>query len=155
MSNTPALRSVQAAGQVREVQEATGDLSASATSTPISCHQYNTATIYLNITTLTMDDTADEMDFYFQTTYDNTNYVDMENVHFANDADGTTPKRVLTFGMWEALAADTAVTPTDGGLADNTKLKLPLGSKFRIKAVITDATGSAMVFAYVATGVFR
>jgi len=156
MPSNPALRSVQAAGQKKVVQAATGDLSANATSTPISCRQYHTATIHLDITTLTMDDTGDEVDFYFQTTYDDVKWVDLENVHYANDADGTTPELVLMFGVQEVLAGDNApITPTDGGLADDTKVKLPLGLRFRIKVVIVDATGSDITYAYVATGVFR
>ncbi len=156
MSSNPALRSVQAAGQMLVVQAATGDLSVTTASTPITCHHYNTATIYLNVTKLTMDDTADEVDFYFQTTYDDAAWVDLENIHFANDVDGTAPKRVLMFGVQEVLAGDsTPVTPTDGTLPDDTKVKLPLGLKCRIKVVVADATGSVVVFAYVATGVFR
>ena len=156
MPRSPALRSMQSAGKVLVVQAATGDLVANATTDPTTCRQYDSLVLYLSITKLTMPDTADEVDFYFQTTYDDTNYVDLENVHYANTADGTTPKLVLMFGLREVLAGDSApITPTDGALSDDTKVRLPLGSKFRIKAVLTETTGSDMTYAYVATGVFR
>lgn len=112
------------------------------------------AAIFFNATTLTLPDVDDEIDFYFQTTYDGgVNWCDVENIHFANADDGTTAKRVVRFGSEPSYATtDTAVVCTDGTLADNTRVKLPLGDEVRVKVAITGAT--APTFAYAAMGVF-
>lgn len=49
------------------------------------------AMIFLDITTLTLADADDEVDFYIQTTYDGeTTWVDLQNIHFSNSDNGST-----------------------------------------------------------------
>ena len=110
---------------------------------------YSRAVIFFDITTLTLADGDDEVDFYIQTRYDDVNWVDIENLHYDNANNGETPKRVVGIGGVEYLAADLAITPLDGALADDTKVKLTLGSQLRVKTVITGATAPTYAYAAV------
>ncbi len=140
-----------APGQKYTLRSASGDLTAAETTDAVSVQGINAA-VYLNVTKLTTPDADDEVDFYIQTTYDGTNYVDLENVHYATADNGTTPTSVLIFGPPNVLAASTAAAATDGALGDDTKALMPLGSAMRIKTAVAGAT--APTYAYNATVYF-
>lgn len=133
------------------LQDATGSLTAADTSEAVTVGSYRTVVIYLDITTLTTADGDDEVDFYIQTTYDKSTWLDMENIHFANADDGTTPTKILTYDSYQNAASARDVT--DGTLADDTKLDIPLGQQIRIKTAVTGAT--APTYAYQAHGIKR
>lgn len=134
-------------------QDATGNLTAADTSEPVDIDSYRIVVIYLDITTLTTADGDDEVDFYIQTTYDDDNLIwfDVENVHFANADDGTTPTKILIYDSHQSAAV--VRDATDGTLADDSKLDIPLGIKIRIKTAVTGAT--APTYAYQAHGIKR
>ncbi|NIO42633.1 MAG: hypothetical protein GTO41_22295, partial [Burkholderiales bacterium] len=96
---------------------------------------------------LTLPDGDDEVDFYFQTTYDGSTWTDLENVHFDNADNGTTPTKIVRLGPWAPIStADKATDNTDGAIADDTKRAWPIGSQIRIKTTVTGA--SAPTYAY-------
>ena len=132
-------------------QDATGSLTAADTSEPVDIDSYRIVVIYLDITTMTTADGDDEVDFYIQTTYDESTWFDVENVHFANADNGTTPTKILIYDAYQSAAV--VRDATDGTLADNTKLDIPLGIKIRIKTAVTGAT--APTYAYQAHGIKR
>lgn len=134
------------------LRSASGDLTAADTGNEVEVRS-QVATVFLNVSKLTLPDADDEVDFYVQTTYDGgTTWSDLENVHFAQADNGTTPKKILAFGLRDVLAADTAAAHTDAALADGTKLKLPLGTEIRIKTKVAGATPPT--YAYSADVVF-
>lgn len=134
------------------LRSASGDLTAAETGNEVDVRS-QVATVFLDVTKLTTADGDDEVDFYVQTTYDGgTTWSDLENVHFDQADNGATPTKILAFGLRDILAADTAAAHTDGTLADDSKLKLPLGTKIRIKTKVAGAT--APTYAYSAAVVF-
>lgn len=73
---------------------ASGALTAAETSFEMDTHGAKYAEVKLDITTLTLADADDEVDFYVQTTYDGgTTWVDCQNFHFSNSDNGATVKR--------------------------------------------------------------
>lgn len=69
-----------------------GALVAGETTTPVTnLAKFSSAEINLNITTLTLPDADDEVDFFIQVSYDGGgNWTDVQNVHFTNADDGAT-----------------------------------------------------------------
>ena len=103
------------------------------------------AVVRLDVTTITTPDADDEVDFYIQTSYnEGTDWVDLENIHFATANNGQTALRLIVIALPQSSAI--AGTETDGALADNTKLDLPIGDRIRIKTTVTGAT--APTYAY-------
>ena len=103
------------------------------------------AVIRLDITTLTLADGDDEVDFFIQTSYNaGTDWADVENVHFTVADNGTTIILLIVIGLPQSSA--TARTETDAALADDSKLDLPLGDRLRIQTAVTGAT--APTYAY-------
>lgn len=131
------------------LRPASGDLVLGEVSNALSTLGYSRAVIFFDITKLTLVDVDDEVDFYIQARYDGVNWVDIENLHYENADDGDTPKRVVGIGSVEYLAADLAITPLDGALADDTKVKLSLGAELRVKTTITGATAPTYAYAAV------
>lgn len=71
-----------------------GALVAGETTTPpaMDLSAFSSATVFLSVTTLTLPDADDEVDFYIQVSYNGgVNWTDVQNVHFTNADDGTTP----------------------------------------------------------------
>lgn len=134
------------------VRSASGSLTAAETTTPVTnLGPFNYAVIRLDVTTITAT-AGEEIDFYLQTTYNGgTDWVDIENIHFDNADNGGTSKRLLLVGPGRPTAADVAETETDGTLADDTKLDLPLGEQIRFKVSITNTP----TYAYNAEALFR
>jgi len=139
---------------VLELRAASGALTANETSTPVSTGGYKEAVIRIEPTITT--DADDEVDFFLQTTYDGTNWVDILNIHFGVGIAGTTYKKLLIIGASVNPAEDTTaskepIDETDGALADDGETKLPIGMWMRWKVVITgDPT-----YAYASKGHFR
>lgn len=94
--------------------------------------------VHLNVTVITLPDAGDELDFYFQTTYDGgVNYVDMENVHYGNGDNGNTDEKVLYFdGRAYNIAKH---TPTDAALVDNGKNLIPPGQWLKVNVDLTES----------------
>lgn len=128
------------------VRAASGSLVAGETTTAIQEIGWaKTAVIRLDVTTLTLPDADDVVDFYLQTSYnEGVDWVDIENIHFATADNGTTSKKLLVVSDPQSSAV--ARAETDGALADNTKLDLPLGDRVRIKTAVEGAT--APTYAY-------
>lgn len=137
------------------MRAASGALTTGETTTAIVSASRIDLVVFLSITTLTLPDADDEVDFYFQTSYDNkSTWTDLENVHFTMADNGTTATKVLRLGPWPPLSsADKAADNTDGALADDTKNAYPVGGQIRIKTSVTGAT--APTYAYSATVFLR
>jgi len=129
-----------------ELRAASGTLSAGETSTPVTgLDHYNQAVIRLDVTEITTPDVDDEVDFYLQTSYNGgADWVDLENIHFDNGDNGTTAKKLLVIGGPQSSAV--ARAETDGSLADNTKLDLPIGDRLRWKTAVTGATAPSYAY---------
>jgi len=136
--------------QTFTLQERTLVLSA-ATTTAVVPVRGEAAVILLDIVTITTADGDDEVDFYVQTTYDGTSWVDLANVHVATADDGTTQKTVVVIGSPAAGIAQLD-DPTDGTLADDTNADIPMGIALRIKTAITGATAPS--YAFIAKGLW-
>ena len=123
-----------------EVRAASGALTAGESTTPITgLGIYNSAVLRLNVTTITTPDGDDEVDFYIQTSYDaGATWVDVEAIHYATADNGNTAALVAVISLPQSSAV--ARTATDGTLADDTKLDIPLGDRLRIKTKVTGAT---------------
>ena len=136
------------------LRAASGSLSAAETTTAvIGLHVFSEAVVYLNITTATLADADDEVDFYLQTTYDGgTTWTDLSCIHLANGDNGSPQKSVILVGR-AANGIAQAEDTTDGTLADDTNVDYPIGTQLRIKTKITGAT--APTYAYTATAFFR
>ncbi len=136
------------------LRAASGDLTAGETTTAITNLQVvNEAIVFINITTATLPDGDDEVDFYLQTTYDEgTSWVDLANVHLANADNGSPQKTMISIGAIPAGVAQLD-DPTDGAIADDTNADYPVGSQLRIKTAVTGAT--APTYAYSATAIVR
>ncbi len=131
------------------LRAASGPLTGADTPIPlIECAWCVDVVIVLDVTTITTPDGDDEIDFYFQTTYDGgTTWTDLENVHFATADNGTPAKRIVRLGPPGPISsADKAADNTDGTLADDTKNAYPLGAFIRAKTAVTGAT--APTYAY-------
>jgi len=129
-----------------ELRAASGTLSVNETSTPVTDIEiYNQAVIRLDVTEITTPDADDEVDFYLQTSYNGgTDWVDLENIHFDNGDNGTTAIKLLVIDRPHSSAA--ARTETDGTLADDTKLDLPIGDRLRWKVELTGATAPSYAY---------
>lgn len=133
-------------GNARDVtlREASGNLSAGENSPEVDTSKYRTAVVDLRVTALVMADADDEVDFYIQTKMNGV-WVDVANVHFSfADEPIATANRLIGIGPKAAGVA--VITPTDGTLADNTDVDIPLGEAVRIKTAVTGAT--APTYAY-------
>ncbi len=127
------------------LRAASGNLVVADTSPEIDTEGFATAVVQLSVTELIMADADDEVDFYIQTQLPDGSWADVANAHFANaDEPITTATRLIGIGPKAAGVA--VITPTDGTLADDTSVDLPLGSAIRIRVVLTGAT--APTYAY-------
>jgi len=135
------------------IRAASGDLTAGESATAVvGLGMFSLAVLQLDVTKITTPDVDDEVDFYIQTSYDEgSNWIDLENIHFANADNGTTSTRLVVLGLPQSSAVARAVT--DGALADDTKLDLPFGDRIRIKTTVTGAT--APTYAYNCYAAFK
>ena len=135
------------------IRTASGDLTAGESTTAIiDLGMFSLAVLQLDVTKITTPDGDDEVDFYIQTSYDaGSNWIDLENIHFAQADNGTTSTRLIVLGLPQSSAVARAVT--DGSLADDTKLDLPFADRIRIKTTVTGAT--APTYAYDCYAAFK
>lgn len=140
-------------GFVRFATAALGTNSDDTFTYPFLIHDYRMAIIAVKGDTVVLD-AGEELDLYFQTTYDGINWVDVRNVHYAN-ADPLLPSPyvvVTIMGMPADQESDmvegelgTSVF-LDGTLADDTEVDLPLGIGLRLRVKTTNAaTGNLNV----------
>lgn len=121
-----------------------GDLTAGEDGPVVKCKDFVSAIIDLRVTALVMADADDEVDFYIQT-HLNGQWIDVANVHFDNgDEPITSANRLIGIGPKAAGVA--VITPTDGGIADNTSQDVPLGAAVRIKTIVTGATAPSYAY---------
>ena len=128
------------------LRRASGALTAGETTAPlVGIGWANLAVVRIDITTLTTPDGDDEVDFFIQTSYNGgTDWVDVEQIHYANAENGTTPTVLAVIGGPQSSAV--ARAETAAALADDTKLDLPLGDRLRIVTAVAGAT--APTYAY-------
>ncbi|MCH8991692.1 MAG: hypothetical protein IIA44_08095, partial [Acidobacteria bacterium] len=135
-----------------QIRPASGALTAAETGTPLIVPSWATkAAIRLDITTITTADGDDEVDWYVQTSYNRgADWADVANVHVANAENGNTELHLLTIDRAQTNVG--VVTESDGTLADDTRLNIPLGDRIRIRTAVTGAT--APTYAYNAEVLF-
>ena len=124
---------------VAVMRSASGNLVSAETTTPVPVDGYESAVVRLDITTLTIG-ASEEVDFYFQTTYNNADWVDVFNVHYAQADTGNTPKTLYSVGapVLGTVIVITPVVETDGTLTDDLLNLLPLGVSVRWKTLLTN-----------------
>jgi len=121
-----------------QLRDLTGNTVADDLSPEIGASKFLSAVVDLRVEALVMPDADDEVDFYIQTKLNGV-WVDVANVHFAFvDEPIATADRLIGIGPKAAGVA--IITPTDGTLADNTSVDIPLGEAVRIKTTLTGAT---------------
>jgi hypothetical protein len=129
------------------LRAASGALTDADTSTAVET-KLSTAAITLDVTTLTLADADDEVDFYIQTTYDGgTNWVDCENIHFSNADNGSTAKRVIIID--EALdgpGSIKSITGTDPAAGVEISETVPANAIWSVESIsaslVTDAAAA-------------
>ncbi len=127
------------------LRDPSGNLAVGEISAALDTEGFSTAVVMLSVTELVMADADDEVDFYIQTRLPDGSWADVANVHFAF-ADEPIQTATRLIGIGPKAAGVAVITPTDGTLADNTDVDLPLGSAVRIKTAVTGAT--APTYAY-------
>jgi len=109
------------------------------TSDPIESGGYAIGVATIDIDGFTRTDADEELDVYIQTSFDEGgHWTDLINYH--TETAGA-QVRILPFGIPNTVPG--AVTPTDGALANDTDVDLPIGDVVRVKVVHTDPGGSA------------
>lgn len=130
------------------LRAASGNLLVDETSPEVETEGFATAVVQLSVTELIMADADDEVDFYIQTQLPDGSWADVANAHF-DDTDEPITTATRLVGIGPKAAGVAVITPTDGTLADDTDVDLPLGSAVRIRVVLTGAT--APTYAYSAS----
>ena len=129
----------------------TSDALTTAYTTPVvlAGGQYGTtATIFLNVSTITTPDADDEVDFYIQTTYDGgTSWTDVENVHFATADDGNTATRIIVIdGAKDGPGTIQSITGTNPAAGSEITETVPANTIWKLTAAkatfVTDATAA-------------
>ena len=131
-------REVKKQASTTTLRAASGALTAGETTTAITTvGGFETATVVLDVTTLTLADADDEVDFYIQTTYDaGTTWTDIENVHFTTADDGTTQTRLVKINDLED-GPGTILTLTGTDPAANAEISetVPANTIWKIKSI--------------------
>lgn len=147
-------RSVYAQGtRVQTVRSASGALTAADTSDALDVTGYaglifTKAVITLDVTTLTLADADDEVDFYIQTTYDGgTNWVDTENIHFDSSDNGATAKRVIVIdGALDGPGSIKSIVGTDPAAGNEISETVPANAMWILQSIKASlATDAAVV----------
>lgn len=139
----------------RNIRLASGSLTAAETTGVVpNLGDFKNGIIVVELTTLTVPDADDEVDFYVQTSYDDgDDWYDMINLHVGNASAATfTSTGDYLLSIHQAMSNKGPVLGTDGTLADDTSADIPLGDRIRIKTAVTGAT--APTYAYNAHGFF-
>ena len=140
-------RDVRKQATTVELRAASGSLTAGETSTALTTiGGYEAVSIVLDVTTLTLADADDEVDFYIQTTYDNgTTWTDIQNVHFTTADNGTTPRSILHIDdRRDGPGTIQSITGTDPAAGTEVSETVPANTIWSLNSVranfITDAT---------------
>ena len=129
------------------LQSASGALTAATTTTAVNT-VFGTAVIFLDVTTITTADADDEVDFYFQTTYDGgTTWTDVENIHFATADNGNTATRVIVIdGAKDGPGANLSIAGSDPAAGAEISETVPANTIWSIRSVsaalVTDGTAA-------------
>lgn len=129
------------------ISTVTVSAAATYTSEAVECSDAKVAILHFDITSFVLAAT-EELDIYVQTTYNNSDWFDIRNIHFDDgDEASTYHVVVVVVGL---PADDTPVVTehanlTDGTLADDTAKDLPLGIGLRFKAKGTNAGPDAVI----------
>ena len=148
--------SAHAQSHLQTLRTASGALTAADTSDAVDSigpdvvrgEIYTRATVTLLVTTLTLPDADDEVDFYLQTTYDGgTNWVDVENIHFDNSDNGATAKRVITIdGAFDGPGSIKSIAGTDPSAGNEISETVPANTVWLVRGIsallITDANAA-------------
>lgn len=147
-------REAKALGRTLTLRAASGDLTVADITTGVDMGNLATVVVTLNVTTLTVPDADDVVDFWLQTTYDDgVTWIDVENANYVTGDTGTTPTLIFFVDAHDITGVVGALTPTDGALAADTKAKFPLGDQLRWKTAVAGAT--APTYAYNSTAWLR
>ena len=141
----------QSAGRFNDffftLRPASGDLTAGEIVGPLTNTSiFTRAELFLDITKLTLPDADDEVDFYVQTTYDDgTSWVDIQNIHFTTDDDGTTATRIIIIdSAKDGPGSIQSITGTDPAAGAEISETVPANTIWLIGSVrftlVTDAT---------------
>lgn len=137
-------------GSVVTVRAASGALTAGETTTAVGTgFVAPSAVIFLNVTTVTTPDADDVVNFYVQTTYDDSTWVDLANVNLVQADNGSPQKTIIQVGEMISGVAQTD-DPTDGTIAADTNADRPLGIKIRIKTTVAGATAPTYAYSCIA-----
>lgn len=135
----------------KTLRAASGTLTSGETTASVGIPSgMNEVVVTLDVTVITTVDADDEVDFFFQTTFDDgVTWFDIANVHFTTSDNGATAKRIIRF---KPAGAATIVTPAQIGgtrISDNTILNtMSVGDQMRIDLVFTNPGGTAPAAAY-------
>lgn len=118
----------------------TGTKSANTTHDPSTLLNSPTEVVFNLVVGTLSCTTAQEIDFYFQTTHDDgATWRDLGNIHFAAEA-ATASK---SFSHVRPQVGQTNIAASDGAIADNTVAStVPVGDQVRLKLLLT-GTASA------------
>lgn len=141
----------QAASTFRDfeftLRTASGALTAGEIAGPITnTSSFAIATVVIDMTTLTLPDADDEVDFYVQTTYDDgVNWTDVENIHFSNADDGTTARRIIRItGAEDGPGTTRSITGTNPAAGAEISETVPANTIWLLRSVrftlVTEAT---------------
>ena len=139
------------AGDLYTLRSASGALTAGETTAAVSLlgrASYVSGAVYLDITTLTLPDADDEVDFYIQTTYDDgTSWTDIENIHFTTADNGSTAQRVVVIdGAEDGPGSNLSITGTDPATGAEISETVPANTIWMIKVIrftlVTESTSA-------------
>lgn len=141
------------AGVTLTLREASGALTAGEVSLTPSVGTLSDAQITLDITTLTLPDADDEVDFYVQTCRGDctdTDWIDIENIHFDTTDDGTTAKLIIIIdGAKDGPGSDQEITGTDPAAGAEISQTVPANTIWLLRSfrfsLVTDATSATRV----------
>ena len=108
----------------------------------------SSAIVVLDVTTLTLPDADDEVDFYVQCSYDGgVTWTDVENVHFTNADDGSTARRIVVVdGAANGKGRIQSITGTDPAAAAEISETVPANTLWKLRALrivlVTDANAA-------------
>ena len=135
--------------RLKTLRAASGDLTAGETTASINdTSGFEQAVVFLDVTTLTLADADDEVDFYFQTTYDNgANWTDVENIHFTTADDGSTAERIIKMdGAKDGPGSNQSITGTDPAAGTEVSETVPANTIWSIRNIaatlVTDSNAA-------------
>ena len=124
---------------------ASGDLTAADTPAALKARLIS-ATVTIDVTKLTLADADDEVDFYVQTTYDGTNWVDCQNFHFDNADNGATALRSAVIdGMTDGPGTTKSIAGTNPAAGNEITEAVPANAVWQIDGLYASLTTDATV----------